>query len=330
MVTVALAAGAATVWVSRSDSPDPAPVARPSPTPPTLLYVEPTGPAVDQVLAYEAAGRIADAALIRRIAERPVAAWFADEGPGHLERARTLVTDAAAAGRLPVLVLYHIPHRDCSGESAGGAATASAYSAWISSIARALDGRRAIVILEPDSVAQAVQGCLSTAQRDVRYALLGRAIDTLAANPGLTVYLDGGNSAWITDTALMATALKRAGVARADGFALNVANFETTKATTAYGTRLSKRLGGARFVIDTSRNGNGPTAKGHHHWCNPPSRALGEPPTLTTGRSRVAGYLWIKRPGESDGACGRGAPPAGRWWPAYALELAARAGGRGS
>src|ERR1044071_3253907 len=106
----------------------------------------------------------------------------------------------------------------------------------------------------------------------------------------------------------MARALKRAGIDHADGFALNVANFETTKDTIAYGVRLSARLGGAPFVIDTSRNGNGPAAKGHHHWCNPPGRALGEAPTLSTGQPLVDAYLWVKRPGESDGACGRGAP----------------------
>ena len=152
--------------------------------------------------------------------------------------------------------------------------------------------------------------------------MLSNAIRTLSANPGLRIYLDAGNSAWITDTELMSRALRKAGIARAGGFALNVANFETTKATIAYGTRLSKMLDGAPFIIDTSRNGNGPAAKRHHHWCNPPGRALGEPPTLTTGRPLVDAYLWVKRPGESDGACGNGAPPAGSWWPAYALDLA--------
>ena len=32
------------------------------------------------------------------------------------------------------------------------------------------------------------------------------------------------------------------------------------------------------------------------------------------------GYLWVKRPGESDGAC-NGGPGAGQWWQAYALDL---------
>ena len=328
-LAVVLAAAWLIVRLVAGDKEEPAPPsAGPSPTPGRFagqsLYVEPAGPAVDQVRTWESAGRTADAALIRKIAEQPVAAWFADESPGYADRARALATAAAAAGRLPVLTLYHIPQRDCSGQSAGGAATPAAYTTWVAAIAAALAGQRAVVILEPDAVAQAVQDCLSAAERRERFALLGTAIDTLSANPGLTVYLDGGNPGWITDPARMSAALTEAGVARADGFALNVANFETTAANIAYGTALSERLGGAHFVIDTSRNGNGPAAKtgGDGHWCNPPGRALGDPPTTTTGHDLVDAYLWIKRPGESDGACGDGAPPAGRWWPEYALDLA--------
>ncbi|MBL7261145.1 glycoside hydrolase family 6 protein [Actinoplanes sp. LDG1-01] len=298
--------------------------APPSSAPPSL-YVDPAGPAVEQVKTYEALGRTADAALIREIADRPVAAWFADEATDPTVRARALVTAAAAAGKVPVLTLYRIPQRDCGSHSGGGATTAAEYTAWVASIAAAITGQRAIVVVEPDAVAQAVQGCLTNAERTERYKLLGSAIDTLSANPQLKVYLDGGNPSWITDTATMGDALKKAGVGRADGFALNVANFETTAANVTYGTKLSKHLGGAHFVIDTSRNGNGPAKKTSDydgHWCNPPGRALGNTPTLQTGHKLVDAYLWIKRPGESDGPCGNGAPAAGQWWADYALGLA--------
>ncbi|SCE59467.1 endoglucanase [Streptomyces sp. Termitarium-T10T-6] len=50
----------------------------------------------------------------------------------------------------------------------------------------------------------------------------------------------------------------------------------------------------------------------------------GTPPTTDTGDERLDAYLWIKRPGDSDGTC-RGGPPAGDWWPEYALGLARRA-----
>ena len=288
------------------------------------LYVDPTGAAAEQARAWDSAGRTTDAAVIRRIANRPVATWFADGSPGFQARARKLVADARRTGKLPVLTLYYIPHRDCFGQSAGGARDGSAYRRWVSSLAAALRGHSAIVVLEPDAVAQAVQGCLGAAAVAERYALLGHAVDALRAIPDVFVYLDAGNPSWIRDPVKMAAALRRAGAARTHGFALNVANFETTADNVRYGAALSRLLGGARFVVDTSRNGNGPAqvGAGYRHWCNPPGRKLGRAPTTRTGTGLVDAYLWIKRPGESDGACGHGAPPAGQWWPEYALELA--------
>ncbi|MEV4705780.1 glycoside hydrolase family 6 protein [Actinoplanes sp. NPDC049316] len=288
------------------------------------LYVDPNGAAAEQVREWEATGRTADAAAIRRIADRPAATWFADAEPGYAERARQLVTAAAAAGRLPVLTLYNIPGRDCSGQSAGGAADGEAYRAWVRAIAAALQGHEALIVLEPDAIPQAVQGCLGEDGARERYALLAEAVGALRAIPGVHVYLDAGNPTWITDPGRLIPALRRSGIARASGFSLNVANFETTADNVAYGLRLSGLLGGAHFVVDTSRNGNGPAQKGagDRHWCNPSGRSLGDPPTTRTGVALVDAYLWVKRPGESDGACGNDAPAAGQWWPGYALELA--------
>lgn len=116
---------------------------------------------------------------------------------------------------------------------------------------------------------------------------------------------------------------------RADGFALNVANFRTTRENVEFGTAISERLDGARFVIDTSRSGAGaPPAEdidGAPSFCNPPGRALGAAPTTDTGYPLVDALLWVKRPGESDGACRPGEPEAGQWYPEYGLGLAERA-----
>ena len=94
------------------------------------------------------------------------------------------------------------------------------------------------------------------------------------------------------------------------------------------------------FVIDTSRNGQGPWIAPSDHpagdpqdWCNPPDRGLGYQPTVNTGNSLIDAFLWIKIPGESDGQCyrwtsgpldpvrGMQDPPAGQWFPEMALEL---------
>ncbi|OJF15852.1 endoglucanase [Couchioplanes caeruleus subsp. caeruleus] len=289
------------------------------------FYVDRSGPATKQVQDFQSAGRDGDAQLIREIADRPNATWFADSSTGYTSRARKLVTSAAGAGKLPVLTMYNIPHRDCSGHSAGGASGADAYRSYVASMANALRGHKAVVILEPDAVAQAVQGCLDEGRKAERFALLREAIGTLRKNSGVSVYLDAGNPTWITDTGKLAAALRQAGVDRSNGFSLNVANFETTARNISYGTELSGKLDGTHFVVDTSRNGNGPVGagtSGDARWCNPVGRKLGEPPTTRTGNTLVDAYLWIKRPGESDGACGNGAPPAGQWWADYALALA--------
>ncbi|GIF14530.1 glycoside hydrolase family 6 protein [Actinoplanes teichomyceticus] len=289
------------------------------------LYVDPSGAAAAQVRAWEAEGRTADAAAVRRIADAPTAVWFADAAPGFAERARGLVAAAAAAGRTPVLVAYYVPERDCGGHSGGGAPDAAAYRDWIAQLAAAVGGSPALVVLEPDAVTHVLQGCLSEEAAAQRYALLGEAVRAFGRKPAVRVYLDGGNPGWVKDVDRVVEALRRAGIADADGFSLNVANFETTEANIGYGTAISDRLGGTHFVIDTSRNGNGPATTdgdGDGHWCNPPGRALGPAPTTRTGHERVDAYLWVKRPGESDGACGAGAPQAGQWWPEYALGLA--------
>ena len=49
------------------------------------------------------------------------------------------------------------------------------------------------------------------------------------------------------------------------------------------------------------------------------------PLSSTSGAAAADGYLWVKRPGESDGTC-NGGPPAGAWFESYALGLASRAG----
>ncbi len=75
------------------------------------------------------------------------------------------------------------------------------------------------------------------------------------------------------------------------------------------------------FVIDTSRNGQGPLdasiyanapyyqpapviqTLSNGSWCNPPARGLGTHPTADTGVALLDAYLWVKTPGQSDGTC---------------------------
>lgn len=295
----------------------------PNPLAGKVFYVDPANPASRQAAKWDAEKRTADARQLRKIGDRAVAHWLT-AGTDATKEVDGLVTRAAAAGQLPVLVAYNIPGRDCGSFSAGGAATPDAYRAWIRTVVAGLDGRPAAVVVEPDAVPHLVGGC--GGDEEARYALLRDAVSTLKSSPNAVVYLDAGHPAWVADVDGLAAALRRAGADTADGFSLNVSNFIPTADNFVYGDRLSTALGGKRYVVDTSRNGAGPAtvADGAPGWCNPPGRMLGQPPTVDTGHPRAAALLWVKRPGESDGACRPGEPAAGRWWPEYALDLARR------
>jgi endoglucanase len=301
-------------------------VARHDPLAALSFYVDPHSPAVAQAAELRAAGQSADAAAIERIAQQPTATWFT--GSANVQAAVSSVTSLAQqAHRARLLVAYDIPGRDCGGFSAGGAPSPAAYRLWIKSFAAGIGERSATVILEPDAIAQALSGCAPGGSSE-RYALLRYAIGVLKARPHVSVYLDAGNPGWIDPVSRLVGPLLQSGVAHADGFSLNVANFYTTAMAISYGESLSRSLRGAHFVIDTSRNGNGPegAARDQLDWCNPPGRALGTAPTTDTASPLVDAYLWIKEPGTSDGSCRPGEPRAGQWWPQYALELARDSG----
>ena len=290
----------------------------------TSLYVDPDSSPAKQVRLLQAAQRSQDAAAVAdRIANRPIARWFTGDGDPFLQ-ARELSTAAAAAGQVPVLAVYDLPGRDCGLYSAGGAPDDEAYTHYVGSLAAGLGDRPAVVVLEPDAVAHSLSGCGSAPERG--RALLRAAVDMLTRQPGTRVYLDAGNATWVDDLPGLAAALRDSGVEQADGFALNVSNYEETGTSVAYGQRLSDLLGGAHFVVDTSRNGAGPPssaddAAGAHAWCNPPGRRLGTDPTTDPGAPRVDALLWVKSPGDSDGTCHPGDLPAGQWSAALAQDL---------
>ncbi|WP_405558101.1 glycoside hydrolase family 6 protein [Streptomyces canus] len=284
------------------------------------FWVNPDGNAAKQVASYVKSGKDDEAEQIRKIAQQPTGEWIGPENPE--QEARGFTEAADKAGRTALLVLYNIPHRDCGQYSQGGAADGNAYRSWIDGVAAGIGDRSATVILEPDAVLHLVDGCTKDEFHEERYDLLTGAIQKLKSLKNTKVYLDAGNAGWGHPDQIFEP-LKWAGVAKADGFSVNVSNFYSTKDSITYGKQLSAKVGNKHFVIDTSRNGNGPYKDGdeNERWCNPPGRALGETPTIKTADPLVDAYLWVKRPGESDGEC-KGGPKAGQWWPQYALKLA--------
>ncbi|MGW7378519.1 glycoside hydrolase family 6 protein [Streptomyces sp. NPDC054794] len=284
------------------------------------FWVNPDGNAAQQVATYAKDGKKDDSEQIRKIAEQPTGEWIGPENPE--QEAQGFTEAAEKADRTALLVLYNIPHRDCGQYSQGGAADGNAYRAWIDGVAQGIGDRAATVVLEPDALLHLVDGCTPAEFHEERYDLLKGAVAKLKSLKNTKVYLDAGNAGWGHPDQIFQP-LQRAGIDQADGFAVNVSNFYSTQDSLAYGKQLSAKVGNKHFVIDSSRNGNGPYTEGNpnERWCNPPGRALGEDPTTKTADPLVDAYLWVKRPGESDGQC-KGGPRAGVWWPSYALKLA--------
>jgi endoglucanase len=395
----------------------------------TRFYIpKPNRGALEQIVDLIKDRQREDARLIGKMIATPQAVWFTAGTPKSVKQdVRKIVKQAAAQRAVPILVAYNIPFRDCAQFSAGGATTVEEYQAWIDGFAAGIGNARVVVILEPDGLGiipwytnidgnlewcQPAEADPATAAAD-RFAMMNYAVDALKAQPNVSVYLDGTHSDWL-NIGDVSNRLVQAGVEDADGFYLNVSNYQFTANSLQYGTwvsnciayastvnpgdfagcpnqywnggplpakiaellgewtgvelssygewsddtdvpelntsginlRYANMLGSTapatHFVIDTSRNGQGPwqpptgVYPDPQDWCNPPDRGLGLRPTADTGIELLDAYLWVKIPGESDGECTRGLGPggetvdpewglidpgAGDWFPEMALEL---------
>ncbi len=254
-----------------------------------------------------------DANLLDLVARSTVAVWYGGWNGDIKTAVRRQAAAAEAADAVALMVAYNIPSRDCGQFSAGGLG-ADAYRQWITDFAAGIGNAKAYIVLEPDALG--LIDCLSAAGQAERNSLLAFAVDQLKRAPNARVYLDGGHANWKT-VEVMAARLQAAGIAKADGFALNTSNYVATDLNTAYGLKV-RAITGKNFIIDTDRNGNG--AKGSE-WCNPSGRALGQLSTITTGVEGLDALAWIHSPGESDGTC-NGGPAAGAFWRANAVDLA--------
>lgn len=291
----------------------------PALSPDRPLYGNPDAQVVQWVAGHPGDPR---RAALAGLATEPVARWFTEVDPAVPDDVAAFVDEAAAAGATPVLVAYALPERDCGQFSAGGAADAATYRTWLTGFARGIGPRKAVVVLEPDSLVHL--DCLDPAAAAEREDLLAGATATLAAlAPHAQVYLDGSAANGSISPGELADRLLAAGVEHARGLALGVANHTPTAEALDFGRATARVVAGRTgqqlgLVVDTSRNGTG-TAQ----WCNADGQRVGQAPTTDPGLGPdVDALLWIKPPGESDGACGTGAGTvAGQFDPDLAAAL---------
>jgi endoglucanase len=348
----------------------------------TRFFVpEPPSGAVQQVEGLFKQGKVKDALLIAVMETVPQAVWLTSGTPSAVSATVTATLPRSVHERaVPVLVLYNIPGRDCGSYSAGGAENTANYEAWIDAVAAAIGSEKAVILLEPDALANLPSDCgydptqvnIPQATAD-RYTQINYAVTKLETGPQTLVYLDAGNSHWQA-VPNIAQRLVTAGIQQAQGFFTNVSNFNRNVYESHYDTWVSNciafgmdaeqggwRLGNysycasqyysplgavdpnniatwvytdqwyqqnmgtavptTHFVIDTSRNGQGPLDASVYastpysqpsavvqtltngSWCNPPGRGLGTHPTANTKIPLLDAYLWVKTPGQSDGTC---------------------------
>ncbi|WBB81481.1 glycoside hydrolase family 6 protein [Micromonospora sp. WMMD882] len=286
----------------------------------SAFYVDPQTSAARWVAANPGDSR---AAVIRdRIASVPQARWYTTTNTSTVRsEVDSFVGAAAAAGKIPILVVYNIPNRDCSGASGGGAPSHTAYRQWVDQVAAGLGGRPATIVLEPDVLPLMTSCQNATQQAETRASMAYAGKKLKSGSSQAKVYFDAGHSAWLTP-AEAANRLNGADISNsADGISLNVSNYRTTSEAVSYAKQVIAATGNSRLkaVIDTSRNGNGPAGS---EWCDPPGRAIGTPSTTNTGDSAIDAFLWVKLPGEADGCIAA----AGQFVPQRAYELAMAAG----
>jgi endoglucanase len=229
--------------------------------PGTRFFVPPPAPgSLQQIAALLAEGNVRGAGLIATMESEPTAVWLtgetaaqAAEGAAGSQQAdqdvfrqvHQVLAQARAERAVPVFVLYNIPGRDCSQYSAGGAPSDQAYESWVSSVQEALRDAKAVVVLEPDALANLPGYCGSAYNAEfpqitdtTRIEDIYNAVVTLEQDPNVSVYLDAGHSAWQT-VGNIAEVLVAAGVQQAQGFFLNVSNYQYATNEVFYGTWVS-------------------------------------------------------------------------------------------
>jgi hypothetical protein len=180
------------------------------------------------------------------------------------------------------------------------------YKRWIQEFAAGIGDSRVIMLLQPD---MPFTLCLPH-RSQVDLKLIDWTVKQFGALSHTTVYIDAGASDWLKP-AQAASMLKRAGVANARGFGLNLTHYDSTARSVAYGKQIVRWLSahgvkGVHFTVSTAMNGRPFISYKHRRTfrlgteCRSRSdRAcvtLGQKPTTQTSTPMCDGYLWFGRP----------------------------------
>jgi endoglucanase len=246
--------------------------------------------------------------------------------PGTQVRDYIARADSEEPGSIPFINLGRI-EEGCPQNVAPAGFTESEIDDWVKNFSDGIGNGVLMVIVETDKLATI--GCGTRAGIARHYRELDYEVSLLHKhNPNAIVYVDAGASNWGHTPAVTAGRLRKADVKLARGFVLGASHYDWTSDEVSYGLKISKRLGGVHFVVNTSQNGWGPTPRrGHysafyHPGCIPTGEGLGYIPTTKTPNAMIDAYVWAGTPGYEEGNClgyGQGSPY--KFYPALALSL---------
>ena len=274
-------------------------------------------------------------ALLSKIAGQPEAqrissySWGGTPDGIFMQTEKVLCQNMTADPRsVPIINTYFL-HATLGGSPTPDQMSAYAplFRARVDAMARAIDRRPAVLLLEIDGLGStrgvAKMGSLPQWEADLSYE-----INAVAALPHTVVYVEAGYSD-SNSVRYTARVLNAIGINRIRGFFTNDTHEAWTIYEVRWATKIARRTHGAHFIVDTADNGRGPlynrikVGNGVEDLCNPPHRGLGPTGTTTTGYRYADAWMWTHPPGNSSG-CG-GGPPGGVFWPARAEGEAARA-----
>jgi len=273
-----------------------------------------------------ARGKISKANAIKKLAEQPQFRWWGRYESPLVSKIRGSfqTMDRQKKGQVPLMAAFFHEGRGCSPSyQGGGRAEDQRYRRYIRQFAKGIGRREVVIAFEPDSTGTIE--CLAKSRRKARLRTLAYGVKVVSRLPNATVYIEATASDW-QGVPTVSRKLKALGVRRVRGFMLNATHQDTIKNNIRYGRKLSKRLGGKHFIINTSHNGNGNfKRRGKVYTCNPPNVAAGARPTTDTDHPLVDAYMWVERPGYSNGACNGGPARVGAFWLDRALLMVRRA-----
>jgi hypothetical protein len=267
--------------------------------------------------------------LLGEMALRPRVFWFTDLVPTSdiTRKVRDYITASQDGdpNKLVHMAVFRLwPEGEGAKHKPLSLAQRDAYRRWVDNAARGIGSARVVLVLEPD-LAVALQGWRPA----VRLRLASYAARVFAGLPNTTIYLDAGDSDWLSPSEAAAM-LRAGGIRFARGFSLGATHYAGTAQAITYGSQIVaalSKLGYARryFVVDTSDNGRPFTyrqyyAKHPRGWFDNAEACrtrierrcvtLGIPPTTNVAalrwglsptrraqaRTHVDAYLWFSRP----------------------------------